>query len=104
MNTNDFNKAYKYGYNLGKIIPENIDRSVVDEWVEGQRIISFKKNDGNFLLTCMDDSEGPDQIIYSFMRFFNLGGRTECSVDFQSSSQQEMIRKLTEMLEKHHSF
>jgi hypothetical protein len=104
MNTHEFDKAYKNGYNLDKIIPANIDRKVVDEWTEGQRVISFKVNDGNFLLTCIDDSEGDDQMLYSFMRFFSLGGNTQCSVDFQASTQKEMIRKITSLLEEKHTF
>lgn len=96
----DFKQAFKHGYELDKIVPANIDMEVVKEWTEDQRVIAFKHNDGNFLLACVDDKDGAEYTIYSFMRFFSFGDNTQCSVDFQSSSQLEMIEKLTILLIK----
>jgi len=98
-----FKEAYKHGYNLDKIIPSDI-REVVDEWTEGQKVIFYQQNEGNFLLACIDESEGLGYEIYSFMRFFSLGDNVQCSVDFQSSSQTELIEKLTLMLAARHTF
>ena len=97
-----FDEIYKHG--LKPVVPANINKEVYDEWVDGQKVIFQKENEGNYLVACIYDEDGEDKIIYSFMRFFNLGTNTECSIDFQSSSQKQMIEKLTEMLSKRHTF
>lgn len=97
-----FDEIYKHG--LKPVVPANINMDVYNEWVDGQKIIFQKENEGNYLVACIYDEDGEDNLIYSFMRFFNLGDNTQCSVDFQSTSPKQMIEKLTELLAKKHTF
>lgn len=83
-------------------VPENIDIEVVNDWVDEQKIIMQKESDGNFIVACIDDSAGEGQQVYSFMRFFTIGEKTVCSVDFQSDNTIQMIEKLTRLLVKQH--
>lgn len=105
MNTNEFKNMWDIntGYDISKITPDWIDISVVNEWVDGRNVISFKRNDNNFLLTCIEKDD--DEFSYSFLRFFNIGdNNTQCSVDFEAWSYKEAFRKLTEILEDRHTF
>ena len=42
--------------------------------------------------------------IFSFARFFNLGDKTHCSIDFQANSYEDMVEKIIDKLEVEYSF
>lgn len=89
-----FREHYKMG--LVPQYPDGYSKSVIDEWIDDQRIIFQKENNGNFTVACIDQE--PDEhgyFIYSFMRFFVLGETTHCSVDFQSDNIMQLIEMLT---------
>ncbi len=75
--------------------PSYLDMNVVNKWIPDEsRIIRQIEWEGNYCVAYIYDD------IYSFARFFMLNGETCCSVDFQSNDAEDMITKLTDMLEE----
>ncbi len=80
-------------------VPDGIDPDVVSKWIPKESFI-YKQvcSPGNFCVAYQYND------IFSFARFFSLGDKTICSVDFQSHSQEQMIHKLIEILEDKFAF
>lgn len=80
-------------------IPPYIDTTVVNKWIpKDSKIIRQIQGTGNICIAY--EYKG----IFSFVRFFVLGDKTCCSVDFQSHDQEQMIEKLIDILEEKFSF
>lgn len=85
--------------NIQLDIPNYLNVEVIHNWIpEESKILKQIPADSNYSVAYLYDD------IFSFARFFNLNGKTHCSVDFQSTGYEDMIEKLIELLEDKFSF
>lgn len=79
--------------------PNYLDMSILYKWIPDEsRIIRQMESEGTFCVAYFNDE------VYSFARFFNLNGETCCSIDFQSHDAEDMINKITDLLEEKFSY
>lgn len=100
MNTQTASQStFKPNFAKELAIPIGYDHTVVFKWLPKTcHIFKQIEGGGNYCVAYIYDD------IFSFARFFKLGDRTCCSIDFQSHSYEQMIEKVIEILEEKFGF
>ena len=80
----------------------NIDSSLIRAWIEeNDEIISYRMNEDNVCVFVKIKSVINKSNYYRFFRFFNIGGITQVSIDYDSNRGYEPVsieEKLGELL------
>ena len=86
--------------NIPLNVPAWANKDVVETWTEGHQILFQEEHKGMFIVVgCYPgNSDIPDSDKYQMMCFFNIGDRTEVSVDVDETSPFLFLAKAIKMM------
>lgn len=91
----NFSEIYKHG--LKPVIPDWVNKEVYSDWImPNDKILFQEEKKGTYCVATFNDGS------FYFLRFFNIGDNTNCSVDFESDNETKLLQKLILLLRKEH--
>ena len=96
-------------------LPDTYNKKIVDTWIGNGEVKREILNQSNYCLLIKDDDNATGgrkdlnlstkrvPVTYRFIRFFNGGGKTHVSVDWEGTA-EDAVEKMTELLTKEYDY